>query len=323
MNAARLVMLLSGAQPTLNLDFSGGVADSRITFGGTGGTVTNSSGSLVVSSGPRLSFNTATSKYALMIEPAATNLLLNSLVNGTNLSTQSVTVTAQAYTLSFYGTGTVTLSGSATGAKVGTGAYPTRSTFTFTPTAGTLTLTVSGTVQFAQLEAGLLATSFVPTAGTSATRTVDSAAMTGAAFSWFNANQGTFVVDFSTSFTGNATTGLGIISSGLNARYAYIGSTTAVAATNDGTTIASASAVVTDAALHKCASSYSANTSRVLVVDGGSPVSATCAAAYTAGTAFYIGALGASGTNPFIGLISRIRYWQTQLSPGQLQRLTQ
>ena len=81
---------------------------------------------------------------------AATNLLLNSI----SLSTQNVTVTAQPYTLHFTGTGTVTLSGASTaGPLVGTGTGESnRVSLTFTPSAGTLTLTVSGTVTHAQLE---------------------------------------------------------------------------------------------------------------------------------------------------------------------------
>jgi hypothetical protein len=70
------------------------------------------------------------------------------------LSTQSVTVAAVQKTLSFRGTGTVTLSGASTaGPLVGTGANDIVS-LTFTPSAGSLTLTVSGTVNDAQLNAG-------------------------------------------------------------------------------------------------------------------------------------------------------------------------
>lgn len=68
------------------------------------------------------------------------------------LATQSVTAIAAQYTLSFTGTGSVTLSGTATGTLTGTGTD--RASLTFTPTAGTLTLTVSGSVTKAQVELG-------------------------------------------------------------------------------------------------------------------------------------------------------------------------
>jgi hypothetical protein len=83
------------------------------------------------------------------------------LLNATDtLSTQSVTVTAVAHTLAFTGTGTVTLSGVSTaGPLVGTGAGN-RVTLTFTPTAGSLTLTVSGSVTLAQLQLGSADTAY-------------------------------------------------------------------------------------------------------------------------------------------------------------------
>ena len=69
------------------------------------------------------------------------------------LSTQSVTSIAAQYTLSFTGTGSITLSGTATGTLTGTGVND-RVSLMVTPTAGTLTLTVSGSVTKAQLELG-------------------------------------------------------------------------------------------------------------------------------------------------------------------------
>jgi hypothetical protein len=105
----------------------------------------------------------------LLLESAGTNLLLNSA----SLATQNTTVTAATHALSFYGTGSITLSGSATGTLTGTGAYPARSTLVFTPTAGTLTLTVSGTCTDAQLEVGDRATSVIPTTTAQVTRAAD------------------------------------------------------------------------------------------------------------------------------------------------------
>ncbi len=74
----------------------------------------------------------------------------NLLVNTATLSTQNVTTVAGSYTIQFTGAGSVTASGTYSGALT--------SGQTFTCTAGTLTLTVSGSVTAAQLEAGSTAT---------------------------------------------------------------------------------------------------------------------------------------------------------------------
>ena len=79
----------------------------------------------------------------------------NLLVATETLAMQSVTTLAATYTLSFTGTGAVTLSGTATGTLTGTGTD--RVSLTFAPTAGKLTLTVSGSVTKAQLELGAVA----------------------------------------------------------------------------------------------------------------------------------------------------------------------
>ena len=84
----------------------------------------------------------------------------NSLINTSTLTTRSITVTAAQRTISFTGTGTVTLSGVSTaGPLIGTGANN-RVSLTFTPTAGTLTLTVSGSARDGQLELGAASTAY-------------------------------------------------------------------------------------------------------------------------------------------------------------------
>lgn len=191
----------------LNLDLTTAL-DPRITFTrATTGSYYNSAGLLTQAAinAPRFDYDPVTLQpKGLLIEESRTNLLLNSLINGTNLSTQNVTVTAQAYTLSFYGTGTITLSGAYAGGLVGSGDYPAKSKLTFTPTAGTLTVTVSGTVQYAQLEAGPFNTSFIPTVASQVTRAADVAVMTGTNFSsWYNQSEGSFYVEFDNPVTGN------------------------------------------------------------------------------------------------------------------------
>jgi hypothetical protein len=187
--------------PNMALDFTTAVLDSRVTLtrSGNTATVTNSSGVIAVINAnlPRFDYNPTTLVcQGLLMEDSRTNLLLNSLIDGTSLATQLVTTTAAAHTLTFYGTGQIVLTGTSSATVVGTGAYPTRTTLTFTPTVGVLTLTVTGTVQYAQLEVGAFSTSFIPTGAAQVTRTADVAVMTSTNFSsWYNASQGAFVVE--------------------------------------------------------------------------------------------------------------------------------
>lgn len=97
----------------------------------------------------------------------------NILLNTATLSTQNVTTVAGNYILSIKGTGSVTLSGTSTAGPLnGTGASN-RVDLAFTPTAGTLTLTVSGSVTEARLSQVTYETSF---------RTVDDVDTTAAAY---------------------------------------------------------------------------------------------------------------------------------------------
>lgn len=118
---------------------------------------------------PRLNYDTVGGCPAILIEPQRMNRLLNS----ETVVTQTISTTGVACTVSFYGTGTITFSGTFTGTLVGTGANN-RVTLTFTPTTGSLLLTVTGSVTKGQLETGNYATSYIPTLGTAITRNADS-----------------------------------------------------------------------------------------------------------------------------------------------------
>lgn len=133
----------------------------------------------------------------IRVEEQRTNLFLNSR----SPATQDISVTAQAYTLSFYGTGKITLSGAHSDELQGTGEDE-RVTLTFTPSAGTLTCTVSGTIDWVQLEAGAFATSPIVTAGSTVTRAADNITLATSAFP-YNATQGS-MKSRSTAYTHNS-----------------------------------------------------------------------------------------------------------------------
>jgi hypothetical protein len=122
---------------------------------------------------PRLDY-TLGSCPSILVEPLRTNLVFPSAT----LTTQTRTVTAVANTLSFYGTGTIVLTGAHTATLTGTGANN-RVSLTFTPIAGSLILTVTGTVTNAQLEVGSNASSYIPTTTATVTRNADVISKTG------------------------------------------------------------------------------------------------------------------------------------------------
>ena len=99
--------------------------------------------------GTHLTQATGTAKPTLS---ARVNLLLNTAT----MSTQNVTTVAAGYRLRFEGTGTVTLSGTVTAGPLSAG------THNVTATAGTLTLTVSGSVTLADLRTADDAAKLIP-----------------------------------------------------------------------------------------------------------------------------------------------------------------
>jgi len=88
-------------------------------------------------------------------KPAVRRGVYNELLNSATPATQNVTCIAAPYTLALYGTGSVTLSGTGSGTLNGTGASD-LVVLNFTPTAGTVTFTKSGTVSSFGLFKGTL-----------------------------------------------------------------------------------------------------------------------------------------------------------------------
>jgi hypothetical protein len=165
-----------------------------VTTRATTATRVNSSGLVenVATGVPRLDYSDSLTSPSILLEPQRTNLLLNSAT----VVTQTITTTAVANTLSFYGTGTITLSGTFVGTLVGTGASN-RVSLTFTPTAGSLVLTVSGSCTNGQLEVGSYATSYIPTVASTVTRNLDDIKKTSVSTDILNPSEGTFYVEMS------------------------------------------------------------------------------------------------------------------------------
>ena len=203
----------------------------------------------------------STGQPAILVEPQRSNLVFPSAT----ATTQTRAVTAQAYTLSFYGTGSVTLSGAFSGTLNGTGANN-RVTLTFTPTAGNLTLTVSGSVTNWQLEAGSNATSLIPTTTGSVTRNADGITKVGAT-NLIGQTEGSvyFEIDFNVIANAGFRTFFSLEGNIVNQFSAFSATTS-----NNGNNIQYAGIIFNlTQGIHKVVCSYSqATNQRKLYVDG-------------------------------------------------------
>lgn len=144
---------------------------------------------------PRIDYDPVTGEcLGLLIEEQRTQL---NTVSASPTAAQTVTVSGVAHTISFYGTGSVSLSGAHAASLTSAGAYPARRKVTFTPTAGSLTITPTGDVRMLQLEVGSFATSAIVGEGSQVTRAADVASV-NVLSPWFNASEGTLFVEAST-----------------------------------------------------------------------------------------------------------------------------
>ena len=318
------VRITSG--PSLNLDLmSPGVLPPGLTFTrASTATYFDAAGTMqtVGNDVPRWDYDPITHALrGLLVEEPRTNLLLGSGA----LGTQSVAVTAQSYVLSFYGPGTVTMSGAATGALVGTGAIPQRVTQVITPAAGTLTLTVAGQVLDAQLEAGVFVTSWIPTAAVAVARAIEAASTPLSA--WYNPAVGSVSAEYAVPFSpepGGKNRYLCQISNGTNAiRIALVGmlASTATASVifNPGANF-NAPGIVSANALSKLAASWDGTTAMMAL--NGAPPTSLAEATPTGMTTMVLGNNIITGANTFHGYLQRLAYWPRALSAAELQAVT-
>jgi hypothetical protein len=170
----------------------------------------------------------------------------------------------------------------------------------------------------AQLEAGAFATSYIPTVASTVSRSADVATMTGTNFSsWWNATQGTFVVDADTVATGNRIieASAGSLSRVVDI-YAVSGPTVQMW---NGTTAYSPSNNFTLGSPFKVAGAY--QTANYAVVLNGGTVRTDAAVLVNTADSLQIGRFS-SGTNYLNGHIRAIAYYNTRLPNTQLQTLT-
>jgi hypothetical protein len=269
---------------------------------------------------PRIDYHPQTlALRGLLLEGSRTNLLLNS---GT-LATQNVTVTAQTYVLTFFGTGSVSWSGAATG-SIGGSATNIRARAIISASAGTLSLTVTGTVTNAQLEAGPVETSYITTAGATATRSADAAVITSAA-DWSDDGVGTMFVEFQLPYAplsdanrrlvqfddGTETNRISLYLNGSGVNMEMTASSTQYVNALLGSFAANTT--------RKVAYAWSPSTA-VGIIDGGSLVNDASATAPTAVTVARLGCATTAGTE-LSGYIRKVRYWPRRFSDNDLRAL--
>ena len=151
---------------------------------------------------------------AWLFEPQRTNIFLNSLTP----ATQTITVVSGSiYTVSVGQGGTAVLSGA------GSGTASFGSSVTFTASSTSLTVTISGTPSYCQVELGSFATSAIETTGLQATRVTDSPILSNVyTNNLISASGGTWYIHFinNTSIVPDNTTGLFL---GTNSASGFLG----------------------------------------------------------------------------------------------------
>ncbi len=268
---------------------------------------------------PRFDFDLTTGLcLGLLIEGQRTNYLLNSQspVN------QTVTLSTGTYTLSMSGTGSVSVAGNtAIGSGFGSATASTPVTFTIV-TGGTVDVAITGSVSLFQLENGAHASSHIPTTGSQQTRSAD--LLTLPTSGWFNAAEGTFLVEASCANVADDCTILaannGSQNEQIDQRFAITSMSSRVrkSGTNEASMTALGSAPVANT-VYRIATAYKEN-SCAAVVNGGAVATDSLASMPTGITTLAIGSR--TSQNFLNGHMRRLMYFPRRLSNSELQSLT-
>lgn len=318
-----LIIMRARTKPVIDWSFLGSMP-SGLTFARVGSAMRFDSFGVMQSAAanePRFDHAPLTGEpLGLLLEGPRANVFLNSETP----QTQSIAVTAQAYTLSFYGTGSIVRSGVSSGTTNGVGAYPVRTRVTFTPAAGALTLTVSGDVQKCQLEAGAAASSYIPTNGVAATRLAESLYTTN--LPWFNQASGCFLVDLAVSALPVGNSGYyASFDAGATTSYLFQGlstSNTLLALMSGSKASGQTIGGVTFDVPFKSAFSYTAGKNAFAakgLLDGDGTLRAAPLGAALLRLNF--GNVSA-GNRPIDIRLRRFRYWNRRLSDEEIKRIT-
>jgi len=308
----------------LPFDLMGGLPGVVELFRASTGWRLNAAGAIVsvAANVPRFDFDAAGAPLGLLVESAATRL---NTIAAAPVAPESINVSAQAYTLSFYGSGSMALSGAHTATVVGAGPLPRRVSYTFTPTAGTLVLTPSGDVRHLQVEAGSCPTSPILGDGGQVTRAAESVTVALSGID-FNAAEGAVYIEARTApgtstyqilaAIDNAASGWVQVFRGasrtINAQVAVSGVPQAALTTP---------VAIPDSTRVKIAFSWGANAFRVSF-NGGAIIEDTAGDVPTGLTTLRIGASNGA-LNQWRGHIRHLAYFPRALTAAQLQALTQ
>ena len=265
---------------------------------------------------PRINYENGCGSW--LFEPQSTNLYLNS----ETLSTQTITTTANEYSVSFYGTGTITFSGTYTGSLIGTGLND-RVTATFTATSGTLTSTISGTVTKAQIEQLSFATSYIPTDGSTVTRNQDVCTGSGST-SLIDSTEGVLYTeiarDSNDGFSGGVQINDGSVDNSLRLFFNQDDTISVITRVGGAANVVkTARAITSSTAMNKFALVWKLNDYK-LYYNGSVLWSDTSAPVYPVGTLNNLELM--NNSIPFNGTMKALAVWKEVLTDAELISLT-